>query len=99
LSGSVGLRWQPRDAFHVEPFVRFAAAQNRLSDRDDVDPCIDPRGTPAWATLNMRVGYRWSDHWDAIVALTNLTDASYGEHGSGVQAPGVGFGAQIRARF
>ncbi|MSP93600.1 MAG: TonB-dependent receptor [Myxococcales bacterium] len=52
-------------------------------------------GTPAWKTLNLRGGYRFGSG-DAMaglrldVAATNLLDARYRTHGSGVAAAGLG---------
>ena len=86
LQGSVGLSHEITDSIWVEPFVRFAARQDRLSDNDRNDPRIDPSGTDGWLTVNVRVGWQWGEKLSGIVALENLTNASYREHGSGFQA-------------
>jgi hemoglobin/transferrin/lactoferrin receptor protein len=113
--GSAGVRYAlPRDRGYVEVFSRFAAAQDRLhaSDENDLRICEDPAhpgktykegggqcpGTPAWATVNLRAGYRWEDlHIDA--ALTNLTDAAYRLHGSGVNEAGIGASVSMTAEY
>ncbi|MCZ6795802.1 MAG: hypothetical protein O7J95_19515, partial [Planctomycetota bacterium] len=96
---AVGLPWQVRHDLLVEPFLRFAARQDRLSDRDIRDPRIDPTGTPGWVTLN--VSGRWMISPNAwwMLALENLTDAAYREHGSGVNAPGIGVRTYVEVTF
>jgi len=99
VQGLVGLRWAPWESLWVEAFTRFAGPQNRLSDRDIRDPRIDPGGTPGWATGNLRAGLAVGEHWSGTVAVENFTDASYREHGSGIQAPGVGVIATLQVRY
>jgi outer membrane receptor protein involved in Fe transport len=53
-------------------------------------------GTPGWQTWNLRLGGQWPIARGAVSALrldldlTNLTDARYRVHGSGLDAPGRG---------
>jgi iron complex outermembrane receptor protein/hemoglobin/transferrin/lactoferrin receptor protein len=48
--------------------------------------------------VNLRAGYRWEDlHIDA--ALTNLTDAAYRLHGSGVNEAGIGASVSMTAEY
>jgi len=88
-------------------FIEGASAQSRLApgDTQDLRICEVDRGltyanlgqrcpgTPEWATLNLRGGYRLSDSGRLDLGLSNLGDARYRHHGSGVLAPG--FGAMI----
>jgi outer membrane receptor protein involved in Fe transport len=99
VQGLVGLRWAPWESLWVEAFTRFAGPQDRLSDRDVRDPRIDPGGTSGWATGNLRAGFTVGEHWSGTVAIENFTDASYREHGSGIQAPGVGVIATLQIRY
>jgi outer membrane receptor protein involved in Fe transport len=99
VQGLVGLRWTPLESLWLEAFTRFAGPQDRLSRRDIRDPRIDPRGTPGWATGNLRAGFAWGRHWSGTLGVENFTDASYREHGSGIQAPGVGVIATLQARY
>lgn len=99
VQGLVALRWAATKSLWVEAFTRFAGPQDRLSDRDIRDPRIDPRGTPGWATGNLRAGFAWGEHWSGTLGVENFTDASYREHGSGIQAPGAGVIATLRARY
>jgi outer membrane receptor protein involved in Fe transport len=109
LNLRAGLLWQPGERFWAEGFVRAAGRQDRLSARDLTDPRIDPAGTPGWSTLNLRVGGTlgrgrsggWLSNgtlgWK--VALENLLNVRYRDHGSGLYAPGasaiVGLEGQI----
>ena len=44
----------PSGRYSLEAFLRGAAQQDRLSAADLADPRIPNRGTPSWATLNLR---------------------------------------------
>jgi outer membrane receptor protein involved in Fe transport len=99
VQGRVGLRWAPSDSLWLEAFARFAGRQDRLSVRDVRDPRIDPSGTPGWATGNLRAGFAFGEHWRGTIGVENFTDASYREHGSGIQAPGVGVIAALGIRY
>ncbi len=90
LQGSLGFPWQINERFSIEPYMRFAASQRRLSARDERDPRINPLGTPSWATLNVRGQFKWGKHTSLSAELRNLTNSSYREHGSGIQAQGIG---------
>jgi outer membrane receptor protein involved in Fe transport len=88
LNGRLGLRYQWRDDLAIEPYVVFADAQHRLSPRDVRDPRIDPDGTPAWATANVRFTWTSGDALQLTLQLENLFDRKYRVHGSGIDAPG-----------
>lgn len=87
---TAGLRWVSQNkAFYLEPWLRAAAAQERLNsgDRKDLRICEDPAvpgtalaassctGTPGWSTLNLRAGYRWDAQFAALRALRIDVDA------------------------
>ena len=99
LNGQVGLFYRPIPRLWVEPFVRFAGRQDRLSDRDRVDPRINPDGTAGWMTANIRVGWDISENFRARLAVENLLDHSYREHGSGINAAGINAIVSLEARF
>jgi outer membrane receptor protein involved in Fe transport len=99
FQGRIGFSWQPRKNLVLEPYLRFAASQRRLSARDIRDPRIDPRGTDGWATLNIRGYWRWNDRVTLSAELFNMTDANYREHGSGIQAEGAGIGFSMRVEY
>ena len=65
---------------------------------DDDGRAVDA-GTPGWYTLNIRGGVRLRDHNCLTVALENLLDRRYREHGSGVNAPGLNLIVSLDNRF
>ncbi len=99
LNGRLGLRYEPGDAWWADVYTRFAAEQNRLSDRDVGDNRIDPNGTPGWLTVGMRLGWDLAPGWVVTMHLDNVLDQAYREHGSGLDAPGFDAGISIEARF
>jgi outer membrane receptor protein involved in Fe transport len=99
--GTAGLRYDhPDNRVYAEVFVRWAARKDRLSPQDLQDPRIcetapfsgllqDPcDGTPGWATLNLRAGWRVHERVAARLVVGNITDARYRTHGSGFDGPG-----------
>ena len=87
LMGLLSVRAHLRPDFWIETFVRAADAQRRISQRDIDDTRIGPEGTDGWVTLNFRARYS-HDKWYLTLALENVTDKAYKEHGSGVYSPG-----------
>jgi outer membrane receptor protein involved in Fe transport len=99
LNGQLGLFYRPMPRLWVEPFVRFSGRQDRLSDRDRVDPRINPEGTAGWVTANIRLGWEINERFRARLAVENLFDQPYREHGSGINAPGINAIISLEARF
>ncbi len=99
LNGRLGLIWRRGGRLRVEPFLAFAGAQRRLSERDSGDPRIDPNGTPGWVTANLRLGWELGPTWRADLNLLNIGDISYREHGSGIDSTGLDAVLSIQARF
>ncbi len=88
LFGKLGARWQLRESLGLEAYGFYASSQARLSDRDRIDPRINPDGTAGWATLNARVSWRVNRAFELAVRMENLADKQYREHGSGLDEPG-----------
>ncbi len=88
LYGKLGARWQVRESLGVEAYGLYATRQDRLSSRDRIDPRVNPQGTAGWGTLNARVAWRASEHFDLSLRAENLGDKHYREHGSGLDEPG-----------
>ncbi|MEZ5559639.1 MAG: TonB-dependent receptor [Pseudomonadales bacterium] len=99
LNGSLGLRWSPGDRpLWLETEVVTAARQDRLSTRDQQDTTrIPPTGTPGYAVLNLRGGYRLSARLRVIAGVENLADRDYRVHGSGTNMPGRNFIVTVQA--
>ncbi|MCB2211382.1 TonB-dependent receptor [bacterium] len=89
LTGYTGLVYMhPSRGLIVEPYVRFALQQDRLSSDDLEDSRIPEGGTPGWYTLNVRSQLRIDEHFTLNLALENLLDRNYRVHASGINAPG-----------
>ena len=98
-NGRVGTLYALTHNLELEAFLRFSADQNRLSARDERDSRINPNGTPGWLTTNLRLTWEINDHVSALLAVENLFDKSYREHGSGINAPGLNAIVALEARF
>ena len=99
LFGKLGARWQARSALGLEAYALYATRQDRLSDRDRIDPRINPGGTAGWATLNARVSWRAAPGLELSLRAENLGDKHYREHGSGLDEPGRNFILTADYRF
>ncbi len=99
VNGRAGISYRPRRDVVMEPFLSWAAAQDRLSTRDQTDPRINPDGTPGWLTINFRS--RWDAHERVRVRLEidNILDKDYREHGSGIDAAGINAIAALELRL
>ena len=88
LFGKAGALWHARESLSLEAYTLYATKQDRLSPRDAIDPRINPNGTAGWVTLNARVGWKASQHFDLALRMENLADKRYREHGTGLDEPG-----------
>jgi outer membrane receptor protein involved in Fe transport len=88
LNGSIGVLYRPTPSLVIEPFVQSAARQDRLSARDLSDPRINPQGTAGWVTANLRAQWKFNQHFSIKVAIENIGNQPYREHGSGINGPG-----------
>ncbi len=95
LSGYIGIEYAPDSAFGFEAWASIAGAQDRLSARDIRDTRIDPNGTPGWASLGVRGTWRPSDEWLLTLEASNILDASYRMHGSGIDATGRNLAVRV----
>jgi outer membrane receptor protein involved in Fe transport len=50
-------------------------------------------------TANVRLGWDMNENLRARLAVENLFDHSYREHGSGINAPGINAIVSMEARF
>ena len=56
-------------------------------------------GSPGWMTLNLRGGFQVTQYNRFTLALENLLDQRYREHGSGINAPGFNLIVSLDNRF
>lgn len=96
LNGSVGVVWQVTDAIAADAWLAYAGMQDRYSPRDEVDPRIEPGGTPGWTTWNLRVSWEASERVGLSLQLANAGDRRYREYGSGLDAPGINAVATVQ---
>ncbi|MGI9329008.1 MAG: TonB-dependent receptor [Pseudomonadales bacterium] len=87
LNGELTLSYQSTTLL-LEAFAQFATSQSRLSLRDEVDPRINPAGTPGWGTTNLQLTYTPNSTWKFRLGVENLFDKRYRVHGSGIDAVG-----------
>jgi iron complex outermembrane receptor protein/hemoglobin/transferrin/lactoferrin receptor protein len=91
LNGTAELRWHWRDmGLFAGAGLRWALAQGRLAPTDVSDERIPPGGTPGFAVLDLRAGYRLNQHFLVSMVFENVFDAVYRYHGSSVNGPGRG---------
>ena len=57
------------------------------------------QGSPGWMTLNLRGGFQVTQYNRLTLALENLLDKRYREHGSGINAPGFNVIVSLDNRF
>jgi iron complex outermembrane receptor protein/hemoglobin/transferrin/lactoferrin receptor protein len=87
LHGLLAVRWAAGRGF-VEAAARGAASQRRLAPGDRADHRMNPDGTPAWATLDVRASLAVGRGVALTGAIENVTDEGYRIHGSGIDEPG-----------
>ena len=90
LTGRLGARWSDElGRGWAETALRLAGDADKLSTRDEGDTQrIPPGGTPGYAILDLRGGWRLSEVCRLELALENVFDEDYRVHGSGTNAPG-----------
>ena len=86
----LGSRWQPAQSdFWLEALISVADQQDKLSSRDRADTDRIPvGGTPGYATLTLRGGWKVSERLRLSLSLENAFDKDYRIHGSGLNEPG-----------
>ena len=99
LNAKLGAIYTPTDTLRFEAYSLMADDQDRLSDRDEDDPRIDPNGTPGWGTINLALDWQALPSTTVGFRVDNLGDRRYREHGSGIDAPGRSVGVWLRSGF
>jgi len=96
INGRLTLRYTVSDSLSVEPYLLFAASQDRLSPRDIRDVRINPDGTPGWLTLNIAAAWQLNDRWQIGASLENILDKNFRVHGSGIDSAGINLGLSLQ---
>ena len=90
VTGRFGIRYDKKNAY-TELFTLFNGnkplAQYNVGGEDNL-VYATPNGTPAWYTLNWRVGYSINERFRIQGAVENILDRNYRTFASGISAPG-----------
>ncbi len=98
LNGAAEFTWRSRKlGIFSGAGLRWARAQTRLALSDASDVRIPIGGTPGFAVLDLRAGYRWGRRALISLVFENVTNAAYRYHGSSVN--GAGRGLRLFAEF
>jgi outer membrane receptor protein involved in Fe transport len=98
-NGVVAAEWRPTERWELGLRVDSAARQNRLDTVDLRDNRIDPTGTPSHAAVEAALTYRPNERITMRAVGGNLVDASYRNHGSGIDAAGRSLSLSIDYSF
>ena len=93
LNGTLEGLWRFANAYTGFGF-RWATRQDRLALSDVSDERIPAGGTPGYAVVDLRAGYRWQPWALVSVVAENVTDSIYRTHGSSVNGAGRGLSFQ-----
>jgi iron complex outermembrane receptor protein/hemoglobin/transferrin/lactoferrin receptor protein len=97
LNGTLDARIGASNGPFAGAGLRWAAAQQRLSTTDYADARIPRYGTPGFAVLDARCGYRVQRDLVVAVVFENVTNAAYRYHGSAINGPGRGVILSVEA--
>lgn len=91
FNGTVELLWRPRGSgLYAGAALRWATRQGRLAPQDEGDARIPLGGTPGYAVVDLRAGYRVGRKLGVALVVENVGDAAYRTHGSSVNGAGRG---------
>ena len=90
LNGTVDARVGRGDGPFGGAGLRWATAQTRLSTTDYGDARIPRFGTPGFAVVDLRAGWRFRREMVAALVVENIADTAYRTHGSSINGPGRG---------
>jgi iron complex outermembrane receptor protein/hemoglobin/transferrin/lactoferrin receptor protein len=99
LNGTVEALWRAPRGLYVGAALRWAGAQTRLALQDQTDGRIPIGGTPGFAVVDVRAGWRHARWGHLALVAENLTDAAYRYHGSSVNGAGRSIIAELSLGF
>ena len=101
LFGRSSILYQ-KDALDWEFFVHFNGwkrIKDYNLDGEDNAQYATPDGTPAWYTLNLRMGYQLDKSLQLQAGVENILDRNYRYFASGFSAPGRNVYLTVRVNF
>jgi hemoglobin/transferrin/lactoferrin receptor protein len=100
-TAEAAVRWQTPDGrYWCELAANLAEKADDLSLDDQRDTQrIPPGGTPGYAVYHLRTGTQVTEYLRLTVALENLANEDYRNHGSGVNEPGRNLVFSALAKF
>lgn len=100
LNGTVEIRYaHPETHLVFGAALRWALAQDRLAISDLSDARIPIGGTPGYAVVDIRAGWRFERYLQLQLAFENVLDQAYRVHGSGVNGAGRGVAVSLEAAY
>jgi len=100
LQGTFEARWRHRPTgLWLAGALRWARIQDRLAISDQSDARIPDGGTPGYAVVDLRAGWRFREWLLLSVVFENVADAAYRVHGSSINGPGRGVLAHLRVGY
>jgi outer membrane receptor protein involved in Fe transport len=87
LNGTAELRWESPFGLYAGAALRWALTQDRLALTDRSDARIPPGGTPGFAVVDLRLGYKLSRHVLFALVVENVGDTPHRYHGSSINNP------------
>jgi iron complex outermembrane receptor protein/hemoglobin/transferrin/lactoferrin receptor protein len=99
LNGTAELSWRHRSGVYLATALRWARAQTRLALADTSDVRIPRGGTPGFAVVDIRAGYRLQPYAFVALVLENVTNAAYRYHGSSINGPGRSLNVLVELGF
>jgi len=100
LNGTHEVSWRSaRYGLYAAAGLRWAVLQDRLAFADIHDVRIPEGGTPGYAVVDLRAGYRFDPYVLIALVFENITDAAYRYHGSSVNGPGRGLNVHLAFGF
>lgn len=96
LNGLVEAGWRSlRFGPYAFVVLRWARSQTRLAIADESDARIPLGGTPGFAVVDLRAGWRLDPHVLLSLVFENVGDVAYRHHGSSINGPGRGLIANL----
>jgi outer membrane receptor protein involved in Fe transport len=90
VNGTAEARVRLTERVYAGAALRWARAQTRLALSDRSDGRIPTGGTPGFAVVDLRAGYRHNRDFRAFFVVENLTNAAYRYHGSSINGAARG---------